>query len=199
MNNEFDLIRAIAGEPIETVAGTPVEFVAYRPTAEAGKQLIIQVGTDILMYPANGRYPSRATNCYFDLHMKSVVKQVDWSKMPVDTILDTKYSGKFAFSSINVNVPEILINVFMDGGTSYTCCDTVSIPIADVTISTEQPWTVWLGGECPIPDGLEFEYIANNEIGRKITCKENARGLLWTHHIIYAYRLTGKLLEGYKL
>jgi hypothetical protein len=58
---------------------------------------------------------------------------------------------------------------------------------------------VWLGGGCPIPDGLEFEYIANNEIGYIITCKENARGLLWTHQIIYAYRLTGKLLEGYKL
>jgi hypothetical protein len=157
------------------------------------------VGTDILMYPANGRYHGSGVDCSYDLRMKSVVKQVDWSKMPVDTILDTKDSGKFAFSSVNVNVPEILINVFMDGGISYTCCDTVSIPIADVTISTEQPWTVWLGSECPIPDGLEFEYIANNEIGRRITCKENASGFLWTHPLIYAYRLTGKLLEGYKL
>ncbi|MCI4437993.1 MAG: hypothetical protein JHC33_14390 [Ignisphaera sp.] len=87
MNNEFDLERAIAGEPIETVTGNPVEFIAYRPTAEACKQLIVQVGTDILMYYANGRYPSRTTKCYFDLRMKSVVKQIDWVKLPVDTII----------------------------------------------------------------------------------------------------------------
>jgi hypothetical protein len=128
--------------------------------------------------------------------MKSVVKQIDWTKLPVDTILDTKCSGKFAFSSRNTKK---LINVFMDGGISYTCCDTASIPIADVIISPDQPWTVWQGGECPIPDGLEFEYIANNEVGERMTCTEGASAYVWTNYSIYAYRLTGKVLDGWTL
>lgn len=68
-------------------------------------------------------------------------------------------------------------------------------------IAPNQPWTVWQGGECPIPDGLEFEVItrAGLNIISLISCYE----LRWEHEDIgtdiIAYRLTGKVLEGLEL
>jgi hypothetical protein len=201
MTNTFNLERAIAGEPIETVSGVPVEFVAYRPTAEAGKQLIVQTGTDILMYYANGRYPSRATSCYFDLHMKSVVKQVDWSKMPVDTLIILGiYAGgdKRYFSSFTSG----LVHCYRFGVTSKTMTNNSDIfPMnpSNVQIAQDQPWTVWLGGTCPIPNGLEFEYMIHEEPGQVMVGRESASAYLWQPKLIYAYRLTGKLLDGWAL
>jgi hypothetical protein len=201
MDNEFNLERAIAGEPIETVMGTPVEFIAYRPTAKTDEQLIVQDGANIRMYHANGILHSLFSPCFYDLRMKSVLKQIDWTKLPVDTLLiiglgtgnDARYFSSFSNG---------MVRYYRGGMTSKTVqnnSDIFATNPSNVKIAPNQPWTVWLGGGCPIPDGLEFEYIANNEIGYIITCKENARGLLWTHYSIYAYRLTGKVLDGWEL
>jgi hypothetical protein len=70
MNNEFSLERAIAGEPIETMGKTTALFVAYRPDVTSCKQLIIQIGTDIVMYHANGSYYSSNEHCSYNLRMK---------------------------------------------------------------------------------------------------------------------------------
>jgi hypothetical protein len=131
--------------------------------------------------------------------MKSApTKQVDWSKMSINTILNTKDNEKFAFSSLNTS--EKLINAFIDGGTSYTCCDEISIHIADITISTVQPWTVWLGGVCPpIPDGLEFEYLTHSYPGEIRVSKKSPNDYCWELEAMYAYRPTGKVLDGWKL
>jgi hypothetical protein len=43
MNDEFDLQRTLAGEPIETMGGISAEFVAYRPTLRSDSRLIVQV------------------------------------------------------------------------------------------------------------------------------------------------------------
>jgi hypothetical protein len=202
MNNEFDLQRAIAGEPIETVYGTPMEFVTYRPTAEASKQLIIQVGTDILLYHANGRYNRNpALSCSFDLRMKSVVKQVDWSKMPVDTLVtvypstgnDERYFSSFSYG---------MVNFYRNGKTSKTTTSNLDVFDAEpsyVHIAKNQPWTIWQGGECPIPDGLGFEYMIHGDPGQAIVCTESASAYLWQPKLIYAYRLTGRVLDGWKL
>jgi hypothetical protein len=202
MNDEFNLERAIAGDPIETVAGTQVEFIAYRPTAEACKQLIIQVGTDILMYRANGRYPSQTTNCYFDLRMKSApAKQVDWSKIPVDTLLTLEFSAgkddRYFSSFVDGRV-----RYYRDGMTSKTIMyksDILDIHPRNVQIKNNQPWTVWLGGTCPLPDGIEFEYMTSNDSGRIMTSTESASSYSWSPNDIYAYRLTGSVLGGWTL
>jgi hypothetical protein len=201
MNNEFNLERAIAGEPIETISGTPVEFVAYRPTAKKDEQLIVQVGTDIRMYHVDGRFHSLFSPCPYDLRMKSVVQQIDWTKVPVDTLLiiglgtgnDARYFSSFSNG---------MVRYYRGGMTSKTVqnnSDIFATNPSNVQIAPDQPWTVWLGGECPIPDGLEFEYILHDYPRQVVVGKESTGLYVWTNYSVYAYRLTGKVLDGWKL
>jgi hypothetical protein len=206
--NEFNLERAIAGEPIETISGTPVDFVAYRPNVKVRKQLIVEVGDDIYTYHASGRYHNPAINCPYDLRMKSIVKQIDWSKLPVDTLitlgictgLDERY-----FSSFNSG----LVHYYQGGTTSKTAAsnsDVFTINPGNVRIAPDQPWTVWLGGDCPIPDGLEYEVITRGGAAPLVN-RGCYQVTLWPHtqsatpsmSEIIAYRLTGKVLDGYSL
>jgi hypothetical protein len=203
MNNEFDLQRAINGEPIETVFGTPVEFIAYRPTAKESKQLIVQGGDDVQMYYVNGRYKDQGGKCPYDLRMKTPLKQINWAKLPVDTrIIRSLSTGKseryFSYFSSG------MVNFYRDGATSKTAespLPTLNINPSDVTIAPNQPWTIWLGGNSPIPDGLEFEYMINDDPGKVMVAKESASEYLclWHPKVIYAYRLTGKVLDGWTL
>jgi hypothetical protein len=201
MDNEFNLERTIAGEPIETEAGTPVEFVAYRPTAKAGKQLIVQAGNDIFTYYKNGSYHDTVMGCAYDLRMKSVVKQIDWAKLPIDTRitlgLRTGESDRY-FSSFSYG----MVNFYRDGTNSKTAqrnSSMLSINPSNVQIAPDNPWAVLLGGNCPIPDGLEFEYMTSNDPGRIITSTKSASEYIWTNYSVYAYRLTGKVLDGWEL
>jgi hypothetical protein len=201
MNNEFNLERAIAGEPIETIAGTPVEFIAYRPTVNGCKKLIVELGTCVCTYYANGRYHSLDTHHPYDLRMKPKLKQIDWSKLPVDTLLtlalctgkDIRYFNSFSNG---------MVHYYRNGWTSKiaTTRDVIAINQSNVQIAPDQPWTVWLGGECPIPDGLEFEYMIHDDPMQVMVGKESASAYLWEPIIIiYAYRLTGKVLDGWTL
>jgi hypothetical protein len=130
--------------------------------------------------------------------MKPMIKQIDWNKLPVDTCI-TLYTGSRVryFSSFS----DGMINFYRDGTTSKTTqsdSSTLKISPCDMQISPEQPWNVWNGGNCPIPDGLEFEYMIHEEPGQVMTNKEIASAYLWQPRLIYAYRLTGCLLEGWK-
>jgi hypothetical protein len=197
MDNEFNLERAIAGEPLKTVGGETAEFIAYRPTATASSQVIMQVGTSVMAYYADGTRKSFSTN--FDLRMKSQLKQIDWTKLPVDTLLITQagYSRYF--------------NGFIDGkvalyaeGRTFKSCRNYPITEytpSDIQIAPDQPWTVWQGGEYPVPDGLEFEYMTHDCPGQVMVGKESASAYLylWCSKLIYAYRLTGRVSGGWKL
>jgi hypothetical protein len=202
MNDEFNVERAIAGEPIETVFGTPVEFIAYRPTAKESKQLIVQDGADIRMYYVNGRYKDQGSKCPYDLRMKPVAKKIDWSKLPVDTLIILGiYAGgdKRYFSSFTSG----LVHCYRFGMTSKTMTnnsDVCTMNPSNVQIAPDQPWTVWLGGDCPpMPDGLEFEYMIHSEHGRAFVCVESASAYSWRAKFIYAYRPTGRVLGGWTL
>jgi hypothetical protein len=197
MNTEFNVERTIAGEPTETVSGTPAEFIAYRPTAEAHKQIIMQVGTDIRTYYKNGRYYNNpAVGSAYDLRMKSVVKQVDWSKLPVDTILVVNEHIVRYFKELR----DGKLYCFSGGRTSISDSEQAAILTAvwEVQIAQDQPWTIWQGGDCPLPDGLAFEYMIHGDPGQAIVCTESASAYLWQPKLIYAYRLTGKVLDGWK-
>jgi hypothetical protein len=199
MDNKFDLQLVLDGKPIETVTGRPAEFIAYRPTAVAPSQVLVQVDADVLTYYADGTRPR--VDMSFDLRMKSVVKQIDWSKLPVDTLIILGlYAGgdKRYFSSFTSG----LVHCYRFGMTSKTMTNNSDIfPMnpSNVQIAPDQPWTVWLGGDCPIPDGLEFEYMSHNEPGVVIVSCESASAYLWKLKRIYAYRPTGKVLNGWKL
>jgi hypothetical protein len=203
MSNEFDLEQAIAGEPIETEDGTPAEFIAYRPTTDKNEQVIAQVGTNILTYHTNGRYYGQYIESSLDLRMKLVAKQIDWSKMPVDTLIILGiYAGgdKRYFSSFTSG----LVHCYRFGMTSKTATsnsDVFTMNPNNVQIAPDQPWTIWQGGDCPIPDGLEFEYMINDDPGQVMVGKESASAYLclWHPKVIYAYRLTGKVLDRWAL
>jgi hypothetical protein len=197
MDTEFDLERAIAGDSIETVEGTPVEFIAYRPSAKWRKQIIVQIGNDIWTYSVNGRYNDPGIKCTYNLRMKSVEKQVDWSKLPVDTrLLSPNGDKRYANNGMRSNFPS---------WEEPECFEWVD----GTTISPDQAWIVWHGGDCPIPNGLEYEVIVRYGecfIPTNIGCKLQH---IWvrskyphqTHigHEVIAYRLTGRVLSGWKL
>jgi hypothetical protein len=199
--NKFDLKRAIAGEPLETVGGIPVDFVAYQPTAIKSHQVVVQVGGVICTYTINGHHSNNRAR-HNDLRMKLIVNKIDWNKLPVDTrIILSLCTGRSVryFSSFSNG----MVNFYRDGTTSKTAQSdsfTLKISAGNVQIAPDQPWTVWQGGSCPIPDGLEFEYMIHEEPGKVMNNKEgaSASAYLWQPRLIYAYRLTGCLLDGWK-
>jgi hypothetical protein len=201
MSTEFNLERAIAGEPIETIEGTPAEFVAYRPTADKDEQIIAQVGVNIMTYHTNGKYYDQVIDSSLDLHMVSRQKQIDWAKLAVDTLIiinDNGATDSRYFHSFSRGV----VRYYKDGMTSKTAdrnLDVLAVSPSNAKIAPDQPWAVWLGGGNPLPDGLEFEYVVPHGPGRIMTCTESASTYVWTHHSIYAYRLTGKVLDGWTL
>jgi hypothetical protein len=201
MNNEFNLERAIAGEPIETGIGMAATFIAYAPTATPDQRVIVQINTGIMTYFEDGTYILGVSDDHHNLRMKSVVKQIDWAKLPVDTLLTIdlcKVKEERYFSSFSNGK----VHFFLYGATSKTAdsnLDVLTVKSSNVKIASDQPWTVWLGGECPIPDGLEFEYMIHDDPRQVMVGKESASAYLWQPKLIYAYRLTGKVLDGYSL
>jgi hypothetical protein len=201
MSNEFNLERAAAGEPIETVFGTLVEFIAYRPTAKESKQLIVQDGADIRTYYVNGRYKDQGSKCPYDLRMKLVAKQIDWTKLPIDTLITLGIyteGNKRYFSSFSSG----MVHYYQGGITSKTAAsnlDVFTMNPNNVQIAPDQPWTVWLGGDCPLPDGLEFEYLTHSYPGEARVSEKSPGDYCWALNTIYAYRPTGRVLGGWTL
>jgi hypothetical protein len=209
-NIKFDLTLAIAGEPIQTRNGTPATFIAYCPTADVSKQVIAQVCTDIITYYSNGQY-SPMIEYRWDLFMKPKTKKINWHDMPVDTLLtvtvkSTEYTRHFAYFQNNN------VTYFKYGATSKTtrCEDVFTANTSDVQISTDNPWIVWHGDTCPIPEGLEFEVIYRDGTTKLFTQNINSSPDIrhtqdyWIHMYnmvgdIIAYRLTGKVMDGYTL
>jgi hypothetical protein len=200
MDNKFNLERAIAGDPIETVAETPAEFIAYRPTLQDSQRLIVQMRDQVRLYYSNGTLYSGNTPAEpseSDLRMKSVEKQIDRTKLPVDTWLITPNGDKqYTNNGMRSNFP---------AWKNPNCFEWVD----GTTIAPDQAWIVWHGGDCPIPDGLEYEVIVRYGecfIPTNIGCKLQH---IWvrskyphqTHlgHEVIAYRLTGRVLSGWKL
>jgi hypothetical protein len=133
--------------------------------------------------------------------MKSVVKNIDWTKLPVDTritIACHSGQGDRYFSSFSKGS----VLYYQSGTTSKTAAsklDVLPINPSNMKLAQDQSWTVWQGGNCPIPDGLEFEYMSHGDPGQAIVCTESASAYLWQPKLIYAYRLTGNVLGGYSL
>jgi hypothetical protein len=209
MNNEFNLERAIAGEPIETVFGTPAEFIAYRSTAKASKQVIVQDGDDVRMYYVNGRYHGNHTlSCSFDLRMKHVLQKIDWSNIPEDTVISTP-EGDRHIAKCSKN--STLVLTYPEGKSSLTCgLHELEEHRKDKCYLVEQqPWIIWQGGENSLPDGLEFEVIVRFGECFVPTSADCELQHIWVpakypHHVylgheVIAYRLTGKVMDGYSL
>lgn len=188
MNNKFDLERFKAGEPAyfesdEFYYIGMLRYEKYTVCAGTVGGIIYRIATD-----------GRSSHGNIVLEMKPELKQIDWSKLQFDTRLILPNGSKF----------------YADGNGGYSACLTwecqSSYPWKDgITIAPEQQWSVWQGGECPLPDGLEFEVITRG--GAALLIDRGSNQVIWSYaqhglhsmSEIIAYRLTGKVLEGWTL
>lgn len=196
MSNEFDLDRFKAGESAYC-NGQEYTFVGF--CSSKTQPLVIEAkGGCISTMPIDG------VGAQFRLTMKPKVKKVDWSKMPVDTMINTPH-GINHFSHYQDDIV-----CFFSHGSSFSTYrgDGFAMEhVSKLSLCDSQPWTFWQGGECPIPDGLEFEIVYR--IGcTSLVSQWLASKVDWEHHQmdsrgrdsdIIAYRLTGKIMEGWEL
>lgn len=119
-------------------------------------------------------------------------KQIDWDKMPVDTLVEASADGvswyKWYFAGID---EEGETAVYINGATGKTTQSTVHL---DHIRLIEQPTiTFWQGGECPIPDGVRFEvHFRNNSVcGARYAASELAWGHNGSALDIIGYRILG--------
>ncbi|VAY88869.1 hypothetical protein CARN8_4250001 [mine drainage metagenome] len=127
------------------------------------------------------------------LFMAEDIKKIDWTRFQKDTLFDFS-SGLQRYFAFARETGERYF--FPDGRTSMSCCNMAVIVSDEATLSKNNPWIVWMGGECPIPDGVEFEYMTRD--GDKAKFKYS-----WlpveTGGSIIAYRLTGNIMDGWEL
>ena len=119
-------------------------------------------------------------------------KQINRTKIPVDTRLIPPSNGRKRYMAANGKVT---------GFPSWEGTGPLDWQYG-TTIAPDQPWTVWLGGECPIPDGLEFEVMWRGDSAVD-TFECDSEELIWSHKKydgdIISYRLTGRVLDGWVL
>jgi hypothetical protein len=133
--------------------------------------------------------------------MKHTLRKIDWTKLPEDTVISTPEGDRHI-----AKCPEnsTLVLTYPEGKSSFTCGlrELEEHRKAKCYLVEQQPWTVLLGGKCPIPDGLEYEVeFRGKGIAAQIDLKTS--NVDWEHEgdflDIIAYRLTGKVLDGYSL
>jgi len=88
---------------------------------------------------------------------------IDFSKIPVDTVVDVKMSYGF----------DTVFFVGVDNNGDYLTSGYPSITMAgamelsdiskDVRISSKNPWLPWFGGDCPVPPNCMIEFINSNK------------------------------------
>jgi hypothetical protein len=105
--------------------------------------------------------------------------KVDWSKMPVDTVVCTSAGDLRHFAG--VFGPE-LMKVFAYGASSLTALphEIISLPIKPIKLAPNQPWRPWFGGECPVDPDIWVEVrFRSNIIGKQMPFL--ARDYNWAH------------------
>lgn len=137
----------------------------------------------------------------FNRHVKEATqkRKIDWSKMPVDTLISFK-SDYFRYFS---HVEDGVVYVFGNGRTSQTGHDeTYPVKVHNEISGIEQPFfTPWFGGECPVPDGVVVE-VKGQHGGAYFTARGLGAHMDWSTYSylgdITAYRITGPA-EGWEL
>jgi hypothetical protein len=117
---------------------------------------------------------------------KPVLKQIDMSRLPVGTM--TNY-GKI----LVVTPSTYILYESIDGksGLGYWSKFSDSIRLAEQT-----EWTAWTGGECPVPEGCEYQWISGYGIVYYSLDTAENWGSLGGAGRVAAYRITG-IAEGY--
>ncbi|MHB8915786.1 MAG: hypothetical protein ACYC4K_08240, partial [Thiobacillus sp.] len=80
-------------------------------------------------------------------------KRIDWSKMPDDTrVIYARLNGEK--SSAYIYKGGVTINPGWEGNDIYSITNGIKLKLCD-----DQPWVVWFGGECPVPEGVIVEMV----------------------------------------
>ena len=127
---------------------------------------------------------------------KQQSKRIDISKLPDSTVVEVK---KHPDSKKFLSEGKIYCSRLADGryadGSQYST--------SDCTLSEQKEFTVWLGGDCPLVDGVVYEVIHRD--GSKWKVPDSQLNMSWQHSgegwepdEVIAYRIIG-LAEGYSL
>ena len=111
-------------------------------------------------------------------------KRIDWSKMPDDVMVnspswDVLYhvgGGMFSDAPSATGRNPVLVSGVESG----------------IKLAPDQPWVVWFGGECPVPEGVMVEIVGRDG---DIERSWSSSGYRWSHDgncgDIIAYRISG--------
>lgn len=191
MNDKFDLEKFKNGEPAFVIDTYALYYVGYKKNG------------NVVAEEESGRLVAVEHNDLAHLTMKPILKKVDLSKLPVDTVCDVNGERKHFYRVAMCGTPLF----YTAGQSSRTVKEYGNESIAagrsidKINICDNQPWTVWFGGERPIPVGLEYEITFRD--GGRLTMSDIKVPIVWYHVNrsidIIAYRLTGKVLGGWTL
>lgn len=127
-------------------------------------------------------------------------KKLDWSKMPVDTLVVASNGiGRELRHYEQFNGGKH--SCYTGGANSLTEPNLLaSWDRCELAPKDKQPWHVWFGGECPLPDGVVVEYVCRGW-PNEITAQKIVTDLYWSHDEaktdIIAYRIVG-LADGWE-
>lgn len=124
-----------------------------------------------------------------DLFLKEDKKLIDWSELPDDTLIETTEGLRY-FNCAMEDAHAKRVYAYMGGSTSETSGDCID-GFSKAKLVEEPEFTVWRGGDCPVPEGVLVEAILRD--GTVIT-REGTR-VRWSCRKIgddiIAYRIIG--------
>ncbi|MHB8914934.1 MAG: hypothetical protein ACYC4K_03880 [Thiobacillus sp.] len=107
-------------------------------------------------------------------------KRIDWSKMPDDVLVTADGSRCYLVGGMLSAYPKIIAD------------ERYPIDGREIKLAQSQPWVVWFGGECPVPDGVVFDFVDRDGDIERSGLGSDYR---WDHREspgdIIAYRITG--------
>ncbi|MHB8915370.1 MAG: hypothetical protein ACYC4K_06110 [Thiobacillus sp.] len=156
----------------------------------------INLNVTALDFPADEQFKAdiEAAKAALVERNKPKVRGIDWSKMPNDTrVIYTRSNGEK--SSAYIYNGGVTINPGWEGNDIFSITDGIKLKLC-----IDQPWIVWFGGECPVPEGVIVEMVLRSaEI-----MEGEANFFAWDHDAIpgeeeqpqqegdiIAYRITG--------
>lgn len=100
---------------------------------------------------------------------------IDFSKLPVDTLVDCDYGCGYVHTLFNVCAEGSRLIVSDKPALTRTKHDTRIA--AKFRISAKNPWLPWFGGDCPVPHNCSVEFINT----KKLTVSGLALSFNWEH------------------
>ena len=167
----------------------------YKVVAHTGTAMTTAIESNGVVYISNYKADGMVSgrNHPDDLVLIEEPKLIDWSKLPVDTLIETNEGLRYFKRAYGIEA----IVPHYSGRTSLTAGGSEDGMCYAAKIIENNKFTVWQGGNNPVPEGVNVEVILRN--GNR-TDKQNSSSYFWGHEgvpgDIIAYRILGAS-DGY--